>query len=294
MKTSILLLATAMLAVDANAQLQALNALKASAQNLNTTATSLRTLPATTAGAGISLLADAASSSGQNHVVVQVGMRTLSGDMDSVTMYYRDPSPSGDNGTATVFVDGSSNVVGFLAYYEREAENASFQIGLDGFAGSVFSIGVFLGGSYHLVNKDGFKVKTGARIGYGIAKKKLGEIENNGLYFYVDGKYIYNPRMGITYNDQYVSLSPNITLEKHIVGPIGILASVAGNFGFRSKATVTFQGEGFNVLALASADPIEVDMKDANLVLTRNNERVDNLGIRYTGISLNLGLSYTF
>lgn len=293
MKANILLVTAALATLNASAQFNILKDLKSTADKAAaSTARIPQADPVTTAATNTSLLDGLSLGDGKSRIVVLGGLRLLGGQRDSVRIEYIDESPSHDYMSKTIDLSGSGTVTAITAYYERENDTWSFQAGIDGFISSYWSIAAFVGGSYHLVNKDGFKVKAGGRLAYGIGRVKLGDVENNSSFFQIGGQQIYDRELRLSYKDSYVALTPNITIEKSLSDRIGIIASAAGTIAVRTKAMIEFQGSG-NLLDGANAsEPAEVELNNVNLTMSQNGNKLDKLPLSYNGASLTIGLTY--
>jgi hypothetical protein len=231
---------------------------------------------------------------GKNRLVVLGGLRLLTGHRDLVNILYIDQSPSRDRLQTTLDLSGKGTVTALTIYGERESNQFSYQLGVDGFVSSYWSIALFVGGSYHVVNNDGLKVKAGARLAYGIGSIHIGDVPANGSYFLINGQQIFDRELRLTYKDTYIALSPNISIEKRITDRVGLIANATATLGIRSKASIQFQGSGNLPLNADASKPAEVDLSDVNLSMTQSGEALKKLPLSYSGASLTIGFTYAF
>ncbi len=233
-----------------------------------------------------------------------IGTRFLPGGGGDVIVNYVDQSPSRDQLTQYLDIPTVKTMIAYQFYVEGEYERFFLQAGIEGFFGKFRSSAPFVGIGYTPFRLGSWDVRASARLTYGGGRYKLGDVENNSIYFEIKDKRIYDNYLRMTYRDQYVGVVPALGIEKSFGDHWSVQASANLFITVRHDTRVEFyghngdgrrpRGSGPGNMMEPTSEIVEVGLKEVDLDFIKDGEVIDKLPLYYTGLSLLAGVSYLF
>lgn len=237
---------------------------------------------------------------------LSLGPRFLPGGGGDVEVRYIDQSPSRDSLRQVIKVPTVKTVLAYQFYAEGKFNRFFFQLGVEGFFGKFNTHAPFVGIGITPLRWKSWDVRTSARLTYGSGRLRLGDVENNSVYFLIGDQYIYDDYLRMNYRDRYVGIVPSIGIDKSFGRHWAVHASANLFITIRHDTRVEFyghDGDGRNSAA-KKKNPFslsgprdstsEVDLDDVDLDFIMDGEVIDKLPQYYTGLSLLAGVCYMF